>query len=233
MSNIHEIQVHILQRLSTTSYLRFNQLVMTDVASEHMNYHLKKLILLGYVIKSDDHYTLSDSGKDYVNLLDDETRIVERQPKIAVIIHGVRLNEQTHEVEFLLNKRLEQPYLGKVGRVGGKVRFGETLEQAAQRELYEETHLTAQCFVLEQLYRKMRKREDGLFVQDVLFFIFFVTDFSGELLEKTAYQENFWISKKALLGRKDLDPYDDLILEERLSPLPFGVEERVGIAEGY
>lgn len=232
MNTLHEHQLQILERLTSNGALRFNQLLFDGVTSEHMNYHLKKLIAIEYVEKISELYQLTDMGKDFVNSLDDETKLVEKQPKTAVIVNGVRLGSRG-KIEFLLNRRLEHPYFGKVGRVGGKVRFGEMLEDAARRELFEETGLTAKSLVLEMIYRKMRKREDGTVVQDVIFYIFHASDLQGELKIRTEFQENFWVTKAEVFNNPAYDPYDDLILDERLDPKPFTIEENINIAEGY
>lgn len=229
-----DYQKELLLKLSKASSLRFNDLLIDGLESEHMNYHLKKLLELKFVEKDENKYFLTDAGKHFVNSLDDVTSIVEKQPKVSVIIIGVRKNEESGEIQFLLSRRREQPYLGKVGRIGGKVRFGEQLEAAARRELLEETGLTAEKMTLERIYRKMRKRPSGEFVQDVIFHIFLATGFSGELITETPYQDNFWASNRELKENPDrYDLYDDLVLEERLEPVNLTIEERVNIADGY
>lgn len=231
---VHKYQKEILEKLSTSIFHKFNNLIIEGLKSEHMNYHLKKLLGFGLVEKIGDQYTLTDFGKDYVNSLDDETKLIEKQPKVTVLIYGVRKNEDTKEVEFLFNRRLEQPYLGKVGRIGGKVRFGEKYEDAARRELIEETGLQVKNLTLEMIYRKIRKREDNTFVQDSLFFIYFATQFTGNLIIKTKFQENFWVSKKELLANSNkYDLFDNTILEERLEPKELTVEENTDIAIGF
>ncbi|MFW5720493.1 MAG: hypothetical protein ACOCXT_05705 [Candidatus Dojkabacteria bacterium] len=80
----------------------------------------------------------------------------------------------------------------------------------------------------------MRKRENGDFIQDVMFFIYFATGFSGTLIKKTSFQENFWVSKKELLRNPaKYDLYPDLVLEERLVPQTLRIEENIAIAEGF
>jgi ADP-ribose pyrophosphatase YjhB (NUDIX family) len=232
---LHYYQKAIVKKLTLSkSGKKFNQLLILGLESEHMNYHLKKLVEIGFVSKSEENYILTDTGKDYSNLLDDGLVEAEKQPKTSIIIWGVRKNTKG-EVEHLLNKRLRQPYYGKVGRITGKVLFGETLKDAAARELYEETGLKAMSFTLEEIYRKMRKREDGVFVQDVIFYIFFVTKFSGKLIEKTPFQENFWAGKSEIYGKnkKKYDLYDDFIMDERTSPKLLQFRESMGIAEGF
>jgi ADP-ribose pyrophosphatase YjhB (NUDIX family) len=233
MNQLHYIQDEILRKLSMTTQLKFNELLIDGLESEHMNYHLKKLIELKYVIKKKDRYELTDLGKDYTNLIDDNRQVLEKQPKTSVIIRGVEKDKKTGEILHLLNKRLKQPYFGKIGRIGGKVKFGETFTQAALRELYEETGLKPNTIILERIYHKLRHREDGEFVQDVIFYIFFATDFVGEMIKKLPYQENFWVSKKEVSERNDLDFYDDLVLEDLMEAKPLKIEESVNIAEGY
>ena len=230
---LHYYQKSLIKKLTLSNIgKRFNSLQIKGMESEHMNYHLKKLVEVGYIEKSNDLYLLTNRGKDYSNLMDDGMTTTEKQPKTSVIIWGVRKNEKG-EVEQLVNRRLRQPYFGKVGRITGKVLFGETLEDAAKRELYEETGLTAKSFVLEEIYRKMRRREDDVFVQDVIFYIFFVTGFSGKLIKKTSYQENFWVTKKDLREADRYDLYDDFKLDFRVKPKPLKFIENVDLAEGF
>ena len=228
---LHQYQKEILKKLTTEHFLKFNDLIIDGLESEHMNYHLKKLLEYNFVQKIQDGYTLTDLGKDYTNLLDDNVEIVEKQPKNSIVINGMRLNSQG-EIEYLLNKRLRHPYYGKVGRLTGKVRFGETFEEAAKRELYEETGLTAKEFRLESVYRKIRRREDGEFVQDVVFYIFDVLDFSGELILKTPFQENFWKTEREVKA-ENLDVYDDMTYRNNLETGMLHIKEDVNIAEGF
>lgn len=229
---LHVLQMEILKKMVTNAGVRFNDLLIEGLESEHMNYHLKKLLDCGFVTKNKNLYTLSDSGKNYTNLLDDQVEIVERQPKSSVLLHAVRKNEKG-EIEHLLSKRLRQPYLGKIGRLTGKIRFGETLEQAASRELYEETGLKAKSFVLEEIHHKLRYRENGSFVQDTLFYCFFTTGFSGSFIEKTSFQENMWLSPKDFKKIAGNNTYDRMELDIRFKPHKLVFTESIALAEGF
>lgn len=209
---LHYFQKDLLKKLTLSEgTLRFNELLIDGLESEHMNYHLQKLVDLDFVTKTEQGYLLTDKGKDYSNLMDDNIDIVEKQPKTSVLIVACRFREGTNEAEFLVNKRLRQPYYGKVGLLTGKVHFGETMEEAVKRELFEESGLSAGKVKLLSVYRKIRTKGDEI-VQDVLFYRHFATEITGELITKTVFQENFWGTAAELEKRNDR--YDTFQLKE-------------------
>ncbi len=229
--SVHYLQNEIIRRLSLRPKLRFNELIIEGLESEHMNYHLKKLLDLKFVGKDKEYYQLTDLGKDYSNSMDDENKYIEKQPKTSILIRGLRKNKKG-EVDHLLSKRLKQPYYGKIGRLSGKVKFGETLVKAAQRELYEETGLKAEFIQLEEIYHKLRFKNEDNFVQDVVFYVFFMTGFKGKFIKKTSYQENLWISKSEVKKQK-LDLFENLVLNNRYKPKRLKLIEDISVADGY
>lgn len=240
LHKIHHLQTALVRKLTTSPKgARFNELLLENLVSEHMNYHLKQLMRLGYIEKKGERYILTDTGKDYVNLTDDEVSELEKQPKTSVILWGVRENDQG-QTELLVCRRLRHPYYGKVGRLTGKVRYGERLEEAAVRELYEETGLTAKKLTLQRIYHKVRSRADGNTVQDVIFYIFLLEEMSGTFITKTAHQENFWITE-ADFTQKKYDFFDDFELVYQFGTKAHNkgqindliLDEHVGIADGF
>ncbi|WP_090074425.1 NUDIX hydrolase [Cohaesibacter marisflavi] len=63
----------------------------------------------------------------------------KQKPRVAVLSLVVKGRH------ILLVRRANPPDAGKWGFPGGKVEFGETLEMAAQRELFEETGIRARA----------------------------------------------------------------------------------------
>lgn len=205
---------------------------MEDISSDHTNYHLKELLKIKFVEKIDHLYRFTDIGKDYTGNLDDEIRKLERMPKTSIIAWVMRKRSDGVN-EYLVNRRLRHPYFGKVGRITGKVRFGESLADAARRELLEEAGLTSGNVKLDKLYHKIRKRYDGQIVQDNIFYIFFMSDIKGKLKTKTRFQENFWVTIDDVRNKK-YDFYDDFVLDDRDKPNEnIEYEESIEIAEWY
>lgn len=134
----HQAQMSILRHLLFRTQSSFNELLKeTDLASDHFTFHVKKLIDAGYVVKDNARYQLSREGKEYANRMDTDEKVIEKQPKVSVLLF-VKNNEE----KFLSQQRLKQPFYGFWGRMSGNVCWGETLEEAADRELQEETGLT-------------------------------------------------------------------------------------------
>ncbi|NRG19722.1 NUDIX domain-containing protein [Rhizobiales bacterium] len=83
--------------------------------------------------------------------------------------------------EVLLVKRGKEPYLGHWSLPGGLVEFGEALVDAARRELFEETSVTAR---LEpepfEIFDIIQKREDGAAAAHFVLAVFCGTYEKGE-----------------------------------------------------
>ena len=231
----HNFQKKILAKLANAPKLRFSELQIYNLESEHMNYHLQKLIEIGLVIKLDNHYLLTNLGKDYANTLDDEFKNVEKQPKTSVLLYVVKEVDGKHYQ--LVSRRLKHPYFGKVGRLTGKVQFGETISDAAKRELYEETGLITRNPILETVYHKLRHDQNNTCVQDVIFYRFFINDTTGVLIPNTPWQDNIWISREgfenSFENNSELDFFEDYKFTERTEPTPFQFIETVAEEDGF
>ena len=230
---LHIHQLTILKKLTLSSGgLAFHEILIDGITSDHVNYHLKELIRRKLVEKDKKIYRLTDLGKDHSGSLDDEMRLLEKQPKVSVIVWATRKRKDGVN-EYLVNRRTRQPYFGKVGRITGKVRYGEALADAALRELKEETGLTADFIQLDSVYHKIRRRPDGVTVQDIIFFIFFLSKIRGKLIPKVDFQENFWVTVQDVVEKR-YDFYDDFVIDDRDKPHPHvEYSESIATADGY
>lgn len=192
--NAHIAQVTIMRHLLFTPHAGFAQLQKaTNLTSDHFNFHIKKLIDEGYIAKTDKYYKLSHKGKEYANRMDTDENEIEKQPKVSIAITLERKNDKG-EREFLFQQRKKNPYYDFWGRVGGKVRWGESIIEAANRELKEETGLEAE-FEYRLLYHKRDfNKTTGKLLEDKIFLCVYATMFSGELIESFEGGINRWMT---------------------------------------
>lgn len=200
-ATIHETQVLIMRHLLFSPSAGFAELQkQTGLTSDHFSFHIKKLLETGYVEKKADKYHLTQQGKEYANRLDTDENEIERQPKVSVVLVVERQTGDRRE--FLCQQRLKQPYYGFWGRLGGKVRWGESFEEAAQRELKEETDLEAK-FTYKMLFRKRDyKKQSGELLEDKVFIIMYATDAIGELMTDFEGGHNEWLTQEEFIAKE-------------------------------
>lgn len=199
-AKIHEAQVKILRDLLFQPEATFSSLQkVTKLEGDHFKFHLSRLVELGYVEKvNSGAYKLSIKGKEYANKLDTDENAIERQPKLSVLIIAWRPRQNTQDTEFLVQQRLKNPYYGYFARLGGKIRWGETVLEAAARELLEETGLTGDL-EYRGLYHKMdyNKQTDEM-LEDKFFLLVKATNLTGELVENFEGGRNVWLTEEEL-----------------------------------
>lgn len=194
----HDAQMHILKHLLLVPSASFSELQkQTGLSSDYVTFHIKQLTTAGYVAKIDSTYTLTQEGKEYANRMDTDEKVIEKQPKLSVA-----LLVQNAEGQFLAQQRLKQPYYGYWGRPTGKIRWGETMQAAAARELLEETGLTADIRIAG-LYHKMdfSAGTDNI-LEDKYFVLAHCTNPQGQLITSFEGGVNEWMSEEALLSQE-------------------------------
>lgn len=214
-ANVHPVQTHILRQLLFTPEAAYSTLQKeTDIESDHFKFHTKRLVELGLIEKVERTYRLSSRGKEYANKLDTDLNTIERQPKSAVLL-GVE-REIGGIAYFLFQERLKHPYFGYWGIMGGKIRWGETILQAAARELAEETGLSATLRYVGVYHEHTFQKESGELLEDKIFHIVHCTDPQGDLIEEFEGGRNEWMSvNDARALEKRFDSFDtelDMIL---------------------
>lgn len=185
---ISPIQKHILNKLKNASTLRYRELHPQNTPNDLFNYHLQFLVDKGYVARSDSGYALSHSGIRLVaDPLPPEHELVDLF-KVNVITIVSRINRG--KIEVLNQIRTSNPSYGKIGVMGGSMKKGESIEQAASRKLKEETGLEANFRILG-CERRMLYSTGALF-SDILFPITYADSYSGELKD-TTFGNNVWV----------------------------------------
>lgn len=209
---IHDAQVSILRELLFHPSAGFATLQRpTGLSSDHFNFHISRLVELGLVAKKPakkSEYHLTQLGKEYANRLDTDNNTVERQPKTAVIL-AIERPGKDGGAEFVFQERLKNPYYGFWGLPTGKVRWGETILQTAERELMEETGLTADFRIAGVYHEQVLSEESGDMLEDKIFFVAHGTNPKGSLLKAFEGGANAWLSfNDAYKKEKKFDSFE-------------------------
>ena len=196
---IHDAQVAILRELLFHPEAGYAQMQKpTGLTSDHFNFHITRLMDLGYVEKvKKGMYKLTPKGKEYSNKLDTDTNTVERQPKVAVIL----AIENDHG-QWLFQERLKQPYYGFWGFPSGKIRWGEMIKETAARELDEETGLSADYRIAGLYHEIVRSSETNEILEDKQFFLVHCTNPRGELKVDFEGGHNEWRFPSDVFGKE-------------------------------
>lgn len=215
---LHPAHVAILRVLLFTPAARFAELQKaSELSSDHFNFYLKQLLEEKYVTKdSEGAYKLTGKGKEFANRFDTDARTVERQPKVAVclVVHDA-------EGRTLMQQRLKQPYYGYWGRPTGKIRWGETIMQAAARELKEETNLTATLTPRGTQHKMDYNKETGELLEDKIFFIIHGADPTGTMFTKFEGGRNQWMTREEISQLEHTFVNEDAPAPDAEGPLLF------------
>ena len=134
--------------------------------------------------------------------MDTDENEIEKQPKISVALIVER--QQNQRREFIVQQRLKQPYFGFYGRLGGKVRWGESFEDAAARELAEETGLIG-SFTFSHIFHKRDYRtSDGSLLEDKVFVVMHCDNATGEMMEEFEGGKNFWMTQEEFVAQNKI-----------------------------
>lgn len=201
---MHKIQQHALKQLIMNPVRRFSGLKPDEVESNLFMYHLKQLIKENLVQKrADGLYCLTERGKAYADSLSLESFQPRLQPRIVTL-----LMIKNEAGEYLLYRRMRQPLINMVGFPYGKVHLGETIAQAAARELSEKTGLEATLVHRGDGYITMIQGTEP--ISQILFHLFLGSNPTGQLTQSDV-GEAFWADPSQVPGWELLPSVMDLV----------------------
>jgi len=208
----HEIQKAILSECSFySSGATFSQLKPKDenLENDKFNYHLQYLVKNNYLIKKNNKYILTEFGKSVVTNIDHISKEISTNYKVGVYISIIKDNK------ILLYKRLKHPQYGYTGLISGKITYGETILDTAERELREETGLVANDFKIIGAFRQIRKNLNNDVIEDGIFFVCYTDKFLGESVKNNREGEYFWAELDIVANiEKIFKPSLEIIIKE-------------------
>lgn len=178
MKQIHTIQLHILKIMLFKKDARYSEIKPSkSMENNQFDFHLNQLIKIGYVVKINAKYSLTNLGKEYANRMDTDIVIIPPQAKVSVLLCPVKKSEK----EYLIYTRLKQPFFGCQGFMSGKVKYGEKILDAARRELKEETGLTGRPEIFCIKHYLVSDKTTKKLVEDKILFYCMVKDAKGKI----------------------------------------------------
>ena len=215
----------ILRELLFKPNSTFTKLNIQGLSSDHFSYHINTLIKDEYVEKKNSKYSLTPKGKEYANQMDTDEALIEKQPKIAVIIVGIK--EENGIKKLLIQERTKEPYYGYRGFITGKIRFGEKVLETAKRELLEETGLIAEEWHIKTIvHNHVVLEESGDLVEDKMFYVITAVNPIGKVIN-TESGKNYWVTEEEFINL-DKKYYDeDSIYKYALKKSDMDLDEQV------
>jgi ADP-ribose pyrophosphatase YjhB (NUDIX family) len=189
---LHPIQVHVLSTLLLNERARFSALNPGNVTNDHFTFHLRQLQKAEFIEKdAESRYRLTQAGKEFANRLAPEDAAPTRQAKIGVNVVAVR--KRAGRTEYLVQRRLKHPYFGFYGFITDPIRWGETVTEAAERELLRETGLRA-TFRVVGVEHRLDYLSDGALQEDKFFYVVAAEQVAGELRQPEYGGHNEWMT---------------------------------------
>ncbi len=168
----HQTQIGILNKLLFAEKLRYKDLKFDkSIENNTFQFHLNKVIEMGYIKKEAGYYSLTKEGKKFANhIITDKNQLIKPR-KVSVHLYCIR--GKGNKQECLIYTRKKHPFYGKQGFPAGKVEHGEIFSDAARRELKEETNLSGNPILFNIFHILVRDTKTKELLDDKLFLDFF------------------------------------------------------------
>lgn len=199
--------------------MRFSELQPDGIENKLFDYHLKKVIAAGYVVKTDSgEYALTPKGrrvgKDAIKKKD---QLMDRA--YSVLFLAIR---RSSDGAWLLCRRKAHPLLGRVGFMHAQPDFVEHADVTAQKEALSKVGLDGEFMVRGSGYLRMYESEN--LESFTHFTLLECTDPQGELQQLDELAEYYWQADPDLTSDEML-PSIPLFVNKMAEPGLFFVEE--------
>lgn len=165
--DMHHIQREIIAQLARQSPQRFSQLQPTRIPNNTFSYHLKKLIQMGYVLAVDGGYVPTRKALKTLQYTDNNVQHRRQGPPATLSM--IYLTNSRDEV--LLLRRQQRPFSGWHGLPSGLIHKGESITEAAHRELMEKTSIDTHDLTYRGTldFKYLEQSSGDLFVHAIAF----------------------------------------------------------------
>ncbi len=197
----------------------FSDLWDKEIPSNKFNYYLKKMETESLIEKKDGKYFLTLQGKENAVEISGDTGKKEERPVVALLLvirrdkknTNRKNNENEKNYEYILYRRMKEPYYNHCGFPGAKMQKGEEILESAKRELKEETNFDCDGKIIG--VQNCKVKNDGKLFHHFLQFVILFENPKGELIKESREGTYEWASKKEILGQKKLFPDIKGVLE--------------------
>ncbi|MCB0749406.1 MAG: NUDIX domain-containing protein, partial [Ignavibacteriae bacterium] len=91
--------------------------------------------------------------------------------------------KNSNEFEYLIGKRLKNPFYGVKGFITGKLEYGESVYEGAKRELMEEAGLKGEPKLIHIQHYTNKDEATDLVIEDKFFFLCLIDNPVGEVVQ--------------------------------------------------
>jgi hypothetical protein len=183
----HHIQRTIVYQLAFAPSMRFGELKPDDIDNKLFTYHLKKVMLAGYVAKNDDgQYELTAEGRRMgKGVLKKESHLLDRA--YSTLFLAIR---RKSDGAWLLYTRHTHPMIGLRGFMHAQPSATETAVETAAKACQQSTGLTGTFRVHGHGY--FRVYHDQQLESFTHFTLLICGDATGELTQNSELAEYRW-----------------------------------------
>jgi hypothetical protein len=183
----HHIQREIVYTLAFREGMRFSELKPDELENKAFDYHLKKVIVAGYVRKNDDGtYSLTAEGKRVgKGALKKQSRLIDRA--YSTLLLAIRRPE---DGAWLMVRRKAQPLLGLRGFMNASPIATQQTVQTAAAICQEQTGLVGTFVPHGHGYFRIYR--DGVIESFIHFTLLTCSDIQGVLRQNSELAEYYW-----------------------------------------